>query len=1201
MKRCSAGFGLMLVLVGLGAGEDPASAADLRAGSPALAALAQSWQADPAGLLTRLADPDARVRRGAARLCAGAGIAPAALLPVLRSSTDAEVVRLASPALRPGLATLAMADLVALADGSGGTSGTSGGGGNSGNSNVAVVCLLLNDHPAPLAEETLRRRLAEWLAEPASAGPAAVLIVARGTAAEHGALLVEVVASAKDSEVVAIAHHALEQLTRTQRGLAAYAGHHDLLAKDWRDVLAAKVATGTAGSKVETEIQTLIADLPRAEALAGLLALGSGAKADGTVAAALQAAAAGAPKERRRELATAARLVDRAVSPRLWQQLGPAGFDQMDAAEPAKRLECLRAIATAVTTLKDADGPMHLLRWADDDDPRVRTAAFDRLVRLSDDAEELKVKWRFDQSSSDGPPAFHQARAIRRIRTSLREGSVEEQLAAMLFAVTLKAKDLRTDVAPLLLSTQPAVVDSALESLGHLGVEATDTPILTRLAADMRQPAVRRAKAIERLATVAEQQRGEENPTKNGIHKDLLRLSADPDPFVAQAAAKAVINAERGAQRTALLRRMITDGKAGTALGLLRRNWQDGDGDLVRPLVLGSDQAVARVAAELLVERLDARGRRAGPATADTAFPAALATVATHNGPAQAARTALAVMLGTLPPAKAEELLASAGESDRTILWRALIHATPWRIEAVTTLVQLANTKTTAGQALDGSTWQRLLHRARSMGALFPARLALIAEHQDLHVLQVQDTETKHRNDERHTTLTLDAQTKVELVGRKRKRADQAIDPDEDDRNAGLDWSVAPWPGTPSGESCAALVRALQEAQVSKEVPKDRSSDLALAIVFAGGPLEAAADLSHWDHDTNAWALAMRFLPEARPRLVAAINAKKSANFYELRRFLVPQNPDLLPALDQMLNQASRDLDESDAKKIVRWLASLDPKDRSAFILSHANHSRLMAQAGFLDLLRQGGPLPQAAALALLRAGLLGEQDRIAPVTDAETLGKDLAALTAAEVVQRAPALRQLRLAGPAAFDAALAGLIAKRDDVAAAWLRTGIPLAAGQRQAYLDALESPNGELWLAGAALALKEGRLDAAAFLARCATLPAGAQGFAATVAERYLAGKLAPHAEALAAIARTAPVRVLVAWMHLMPPAAPIEAVLAERVADASVARSLAPAFAAALRTDRDRWLPILQRLLPKANGRLDFLLPASQRLPPQEKP
>lgn len=185
--------------------------------------------------------------------------------------------------------------------------------------------------------------------------------------------------------------------------------------------------------------------------------------------------------------------------------------------------------------------------------------------------------------------------------------------------------------------------------------------------------------------------------------------------------------------------------------------------------------------------------------------------------------------------------------------------------------------------------------------------------------------------------------------------------------------------------------------------------------------------------------------------------------------------------------------------------------------------------------------------------------------------------------------LRLIRAGNAAVFDRMLASLIAANDLKAATWLRTGIPAEAGMMDAYRAALASSVPELWLVGAALALKENRLESAAFLERVAAMTPDAMGLAAAVAKRYLAGRLADQDARLGPILAASAARSLATWLAVIPPGDAVTAALTRRLRDPVTAELTATALQQRLGEDRAHWEAPIRAMAANANGRLDHLL------------
>jgi hypothetical protein len=312
-----------------------------------------------------------------------------------------------------------------------------------------------------------------------------------------------------------------------------------------------------------------------------------------------------------------------------------------------------------------------------------------------------------------------------------------------------------------------------------------------------------------------------------------------------------------------------------------------------------------------------------------------------------------------------------------------------------------------------------------------------------------------------------------------------------------------------------------------------------------------------------------------------------------LRPFLELGNPDLLPMVAKSL--ASEENDWS-IQGFVPYLASLEPSalesqlptilanplvaknDKIREMLGHLAHMPLSVA---LEMLTQEG---QPAITAIAAYG----EDQL------PALGKVFTAMKPEEVLAGAPLLRILRDASQAVFDKAMVPLLERKDATSAAWLRTNIPFQDGLKAYYAQALKSDVPELWLVGAAITLREGGYSSHEFLVKAAALPQASLIDAAIVTTRYLSGKLAGEGEALARILAACQDRALSSWLAIVPPDPALASVLAQRAADPAAANIIAMSLAPRLGQNRASWLPIVQAVVQAAHGKLNYLLPESER-------
>ena len=1165
------------VSAGASAAADPGGldqALQLAADDPALRALAQAWQGRAATLMAVLKDKDADRRRAAARLLGagvGTGLTGADLLEALAACSDGEAQRLGVRGLR--LDQVAPESLLGLGD-------------------PALVCRLLARHPRAEAidQDEVAARLRAWLVVPATAGPAAALVAERGSAATWGPVLVRVIAGVPhrrhdqegDDPVVVAAHHALAVLTRTQRDLAVYAGHYDLLAKDWRDQLAAETpATGPVDSGLAISIASLPDD---PAAIDAVLAAGPSALP------ALDAAMAAADRTRRRVLAGIARLAARAVSPALYHELGPAGFDDMDAEDPADRRRALARAAGVVGRLHDSPGLRHLLSYVDDADPGVRAAALDLLVRLSDDHDKFAGgTWNY----ADGglfPPA---CRAY--LRRELRQGSRDEQVAAMQLLASMEAGELAEDVAAELVSPVPMVVDTAVETLGHLN-DRSQLPQLVRLAGDSTQPAPRRVTALGVIARAAGND-NDGNPRQGArMLTELGKIEDGSDPTVQAAAAEARFAWSPAAQRRAqaatllaapatrmvALRLLAKKPLASEANGNSPPPVLDILSDLARPYLFADDPATATLAAKTLLAGIAAaRDAQAGLFTADDRKNLA-AWCHAHPG-VFPEHLAIAAELAALP---ADELAALAAGMPpgpgTTRAWTSMISGAPDPSAALTAAARAqGDAPATVPHALVGPLLDRILHAAvRS-----PRLLAEIASSAAFRLFENTNDNTNQGADGTMVeTKTVDLGGGVTLVFTG-TQSPSASPPEGMASDSRFTWTLTskPPPGAPADATISAWNDGLRSLRLEPDDARDR--DLLICLLTPGA-LPAQTLAATVAKRTGWWQVVAARDPAARAVMIAGLSAQLP-DIWELVNLIVNGNPDLVPAVLKALGGENQDWA---IQSFMPYLVSLD---RNA-LLPHLDEllaiPGLVADSHFPALLAHVGPVPLAVALTMLRTDhppLVA----IAPyaVSDLPVLQGALAALDAPTVFARLGYLRRLRDAAPTVFDRALPALIRSGDAKTAAWLRTGLPLAAGMRAPYLAAESSADPELWLVGAALALREQRMAPAAFLAHVVLLPPDRLPHAGLVASRYLGGRLTGQAPALAAILARCPRDGLAAWLSILPPDPGLAKPLADLAAVPANTEVLDQAFTRLADQD-SAWQPLVQAVARAADHRLDDLLP-----------
>lgn len=1149
-------------------------AAQAPPGSELLARVDQEWKGDEAQLLAALASPDRGTRLGAARLCAQRRPDPVKLLAALAATTDPQARRLAAAALLDRIEACPPAALASLGD-------------------PWLACQLLAAVPGdPLADAAVAKAVETWLDQALDCEAAAALVAAKGQAATWGAKLIARLRH-RDAAVVTAAHQALELLTRTQRNLEVYAGDRDLLVQDWQDRLAELGRSAGEAPSPPPELAALVSDLPAPEALAGLLA-----KPDEALSA-VEVAMQGADKGRRRELEPCARLLTRRVSPLLWEALGAEALADLDHEETGRRLKLLARVVAAIRARKDAAGLGHLLTWADDRDPRVRAAAFDWLTRLSDEKERLGGGW------SLGGNAFPEKATAFRLRRSLRQGMPDEIVACLQFIGTLDADALKDDVAALLLAPDAMVVDSAMECLAVLGVETGDAPVLLRLAQDRRQPAARRAKALQLMAKSGGASRRGKGGTPDPLLTALGELAHEADPLVARNAVKTLAALSDEAGRVRLLRRLASEGNLATALSLAAEKPTNALLDLIVPALHEPDAGLVRQSARILIAPLASRyhasdglSPEAVRKRLDLALRRQLHQQVAMRRPGWGILLALLVRLeGHLPAFDQTTilpLLTAADGEDRPVLLAALAQAASGRLDRTLALLDFHANR----PALTEDELRELVGAGLRLG-LLAEHLLPAANRAGSERLVAEDSDDDTQQGRKIRTLKLGAHlgtAVVEGTPAERPEADESGDgPDLGDADRRFVWRVVkPAPFAPDADGCARLATALARLPIAPDDSLSASGARALAVAILGGADPPPATASLWSECDQAWRILLQLRPELRPTLAAAINATEQPNQWDLEQYVEPGNPDLLPAVLRILATSE---DDWRLGRWLTWIGGLPKSELGNGLARLAANQKLVQHKDFPRLAARIAPLPLDLAIALARVNRLGSV-RIAPYGDEgrPLLTETLASVPADRVLAGVASWRSLREAGPGVFDRVLGELLARQDAASVAWLRSGIPLQAGLRQAYLDAEKARDPALALAGLALALKEERASLATLLAAVDQAPPAVQVDAAIIAGRYCVKELPQQSATVASAIGRMPIRAAAAWLGITSPHRELAAALIPKLRSQADADLLAAALAPRLRLDRDAWLPVVQALVAAAGGKLDYLLPMKDRQP-----
>ncbi len=1142
---------MLLVGSSLAWGGDAASLATALAApgdGRTLPGLAVGW--DAAGLLTAMRSDDATFRRGAARLSTVVEIPVTELMTALRQSQDLEAQRLAVPGLLGRLTDVPIATCLTFTD-------------------PAIVCILLLNHPGDvLADKAVDKQMRVWLRDAQACGEAARVIAARGTAAGWGPELVALLDDQQET-VVATAHATLCQLTRIQLSLANYGGHTELLVQDWTDRLS-QVAP-VAGA-VDEQLLVLVADLPADAALVELLAKGPSALM------AVEQAMAGATRTRRRELGEAARLLQRSVSPELWRSLGAKGLAGMDAPTVAERVSALVLAAQTVTKTNDQAGLLHVLSYTDDRDATVRCAALDRLVRLGDQASAAEWDWSLNENG-----ALPMAQAGLRLRRALKEGGADEQVSALQLIGSLKAADMGHDVAALLLAPDAMVADTARETLAHLGGN-DHLGLLAKIVADRNRPVEQRVTLMKMLAEKADDLTGTDAKTKAtvaALRTLLSTVDAEGDPALVRVAvplrlALCRTSVEVKTTIEGLLAQSASVSRiAGLqALSLRELSYtvrQQVDkvvpplAMLALPLLSAPEPEVVAAAAQALATALDADERRVQMTKALAAARPQLADLArSATGPAVAPVLAIAVRLGALAPDDVVARLGSLSGETAEQAWVAALDAGLSPLLAASVLRSATVSAQVGGQMLSSSATVLLLHEDL---------LLEVARTDDLYSLRGVQHQSSSSGRQRTATLTFPDGGKLLL-----STTGAAVE----DRQTWVIDARRSTAAPTSAASVAALCGALAELRFADH-EQGAWREVMLAVSAMGAtPLDLAAvmDQRTWIH------LLLVRRPEVRPQVVAALSAGAELSYWEVKSLIEAGNPDLLAV---MLRVAAAKSNASSLDEIATYLASLTPADLAPHLATIAAHAPLARQRSLAKAWRAAGAVPWPLALKLIQAGL-SPLPAIAPiaVVDASALAEALSALPTARLGAWTTGLEALRTAGPEAMTAALTVVVARQDDAAIAWLRSGLPLKAGLTQVYREALTSTVPQRWLVGAAMGLKDGTLTKTDFLAKVAAYEVDQLGAAGQVASKYLGLPDPAWGDQLAIILAKAPARSLDTWIGVSPPTAAVAKALAERAADGTTAGIIGFSLRKRLAADRDGWEPHLATIAAKAGGRLDSL-------------
>jgi hypothetical protein len=1138
--------------------------------SPEMRQFVSEWRSRGEQLLPLLSASDVQQRRAAALILGElgdeSGVTAAALLTALSRQQDVETTRWATRSLIGRLNGIPAESILALRE------------------NVSVITLL-TDHPSQgiMDDAAVIRYVTPLLVQEAWCEMAIMLVVARGTVATYGPVLMSALTttaktkSPTQATIIQVLHQGLSLLTKRQRGLAAYAGHYDLLVKDWTDELAAQKPI--RAQKNDPRVAALIGRLPEKAALMELLPLGAPALAE------VEQAMVGASKEGRRDLDHAARLLARSVSPIIYLTLGDDGLRDLDSERVAERLALLKRITEVVSEKHDAAGVQHLLAWCDDPDAIVRAAALDRLVRLSDSKKEFNKQW----TITDGG-LFPPSSSRYRLRRAITKGTPDEQIAALLLAASLSANDLSDDVAGLLFSSSTIVAQTAIETLGHLNA-SVHSEALMRFAVDEQQALPLRLKALELLAkSGSSSSNNQDQIKKQALISTLNKAANTHDRTLRAAILKAQFALQKDDKETrnilvTLLAGSIEDQRIGLGLIASRpvseasSNANNGAFapilfvDLALPFIQHEEADMVEAAVVALVAGLqNTKARTAVLALFTDSIQLQLkARIARMTQPTPVVLT-LGLATAVIPRSEALHYFKKIPKDDWYQPWREYLYG----FSDLTEAIDLALAVQRANEPLDDYVIEQLLDRLLAEALLAPELLKAVLAVGDFNVLS-HDDDTEYGNNKRTTTIQL-SQKRVLVVVGKQQGSNGFSSSDR------YEWTLTG--AAPVGPSPMQLRTWSDRLLLLTTKKKQAKRDLIVALLREELPSNDI--VIEVENDLALWRIAMARYGGLRERVVAAINASTTFSSYRLAEVVELGNADLIPALIRALVTAD---DDYDVRRFASYLASLPAKTFEPHFAELLKNQFVANNQVVQDILRAVGKIPLAGAIQILQQGG-SVPGQVMPYDEAEMIRQTrlFTALEPAHILGGITILRAIRDAAPTIFDVMMKGEASRQDAVGAAWLRTGIPMQAGMRLLYVQALNARQADVWLVGAAIGLKEDRLTPAAFFEKLPTLPDATLLDAAAVASRYLKGKMNEQGEALAGIITRSSPEILAVWLPIMPPLDHVTRALGERVREPVLADQIGLVLTACLRVNRDDWMNVIKIIAPNANGKLDYLLP-----------
>lgn len=1162
------------------------------AGEEFLELAAQTWAHDK--YIALLDDAHDMRRRGAARILAAAKLPLADLVFLAVAQKDTELPRLLLSRVHADeLAVFPVSDVLQL-------------------KNPTLICMVWSRYPAqhalftkknlPLMQKTLRR----WLSDPASCIPAAQCIAGRGTVSDWAPLLIEVLAKAKDQTVIHACNDALQILCGVQRALAPYAGHVDMLAEDWQDTLAEQRRVQPEHPQAD-HIRALLERLPAKDALLEVLPFGPQALPI------LEELMAHRGRARRQELSSAARLLNRWISPLLYAHAADV-LTTMDADEYQQRSQALHSAVESVRSHKDAQGLMHILTYSDDADARVRTRCFDFLTRLADNEDDFTKEWEL----GDADALFNEQATAWRIRRSLRNrGSAasrgqqeaqndDECIAVLQFIGTLKADVFKNDLHDILISRSSVVQDTVLDVFAQLDMEAEDARILMRVVIDPLESATRRARILNILAD-------KYSSIATGLEmKQVRELVGVSDRLISRAALELLAASSKYADDAdtdllSLFTKNLTAGKDRfqQTLELIQQREKPAEAALLIPYITSPDKDVRISVSRALWSMRDEKTVRARIFT-ELSRKAAIQHIDIPDAPGSASPTVWQDISEQLTADDASyaymHALAFVCGLENYQQWSAAYtqYTASERQYMLMALAQRAGT--------DAQMLEQLMQRTAELQT---------AQDLDEQVLSsILSTLYAAIGHQEHLLLQLLAMDKIRAFIPYRSSSTsgnmRSIQRRSDNKKIifqkkGTQWTLSPAAQkmTVSQQQVDAIITFLGTLQLSDQ--QKQKYQLVMAVCQRQYDLSDKLLQDTWRSYSDLWYVLSQQQKEElhkqgqkegspkektiRERLLAQMATHKGLHRWDIEDFLIDGQADMLPIVIGLLQAEESSYT---VRKYVKYLKTLSDADlqQHLSLLVTSQHTSLHSLIN--RLLKAKKELPIELVLVLLQTGHNFTTQSIQSYTDevsAQSVGVFINELPAKKIVRLAKYLRMLRNANTQIFDQQLSPLLAAGDRRSAAWLRTGIPLQAGMKDAYVQALNSQQADMWMVGAAFALKQGTMTLGEFLPAIPALPTDIQIQAVAVAKRYGA-KVLPEKSIQSAVRHIlsqASRKSLLYWLALAEPDTELAEVLSRRVSDQNIARGLAPQLAKRLQTNAQVWLPLVRRIASAAHGQLDYIL------------